>query len=359
MRVRVAKAILGVLLAAVAAGTATAATVGERHLVAHEAAAALRNASHNDDLRITVWYPAAPDAVEAPLDIGPPGKPLFTPGSAAADAAFEDARPRPVVLLSHGFGGTARIMAWFGTALARHGYVVVAVDHPGNNGRDPMTVGGAVLYWERPGDLAAALDRVKSDPSLGSHLDLNRIGAAGFSAGGFTALVEAGARVDFDRFLRFCEAHPDDGICAPQKEFQYSRSDAEAFFIQPAVAPARAHLKDDLSIPGVKAAFVMAPALVQSLDPDSLKAMRPPVRILLGDADKVAPPATNGQVAAALIPGAKLMALPHVGHYDFLAECTPAGNATIPVCPTEVPRAATHKMAIDEAVAFFDATLGK
>jgi predicted dienelactone hydrolase len=359
MRVRVAKAILAVLLAAVAVGTATAATVGERHLVAHEASAALRNASHNDDLRITVWYPAAPDAVEAPLDIGPPGEPTFTPGSAAADAAFEDARPRPVVLLSHGFGGTARIMAWFGTALARHGYVVVAVDHPGNNGRDPMTVGGAVLYWERPGDLAAALDRVKSDPSLSSHLDLNRIGSAGFSAGGFTALVEAGARVDFDRFLRFCEAHPDDGICAPQKEFQYSRSDAEAFFMQPAVAPARAHLKEDLSIPGVKAAFVMAPALVQSLDPDSLKAMRPPVRILLGDADKVAPPATNGQVAAALIPGAKLTALPHVGHYDFLAECTPAGNATIPVCPTEVPRAATHKTAIDEAVAFFDATLGK
>jgi predicted dienelactone hydrolase len=359
MRARVAKAILAILSAALAAGAAMAAAVGERHLVAHEASAALRNASHNDDFRITVWYPAAPDAVEAPLDIGPPGAPTFTPGSAAPDAPFEDARPRPVVLLSHGFGGTARIMAWFGTALARHGYVVVAVDHPGNNGRDPMTVGGAVLYWERPGDLAAALDRVKSDPSLGSHLDLNRIGAAGFSAGGFTALVEAGARVDFDRFLRFCEAHPDDGICAPQKEFQYSRSDAEAFFIQPAVAPARAHLKDDLSIPGVKAAFVMAPALVQSLDPDSLKAMRPPVRILLGDADKVAPPATNGQVAAALIPGAKLTALPHVGHYDFLAECTPAGNATIPVCPTEVPRAATHKTAIDEAVAFFDATLGK
>jgi predicted dienelactone hydrolase len=55
--------------------------------------------------------------------------------------------------------------------LARHGYVVVAVDHPGNNGRAPMTVGGAVLYWERPGDLAAALDKVKSDSSLGPHRD--------------------------------------------------------------------------------------------------------------------------------------------------------------------------------------------
>jgi hypothetical protein len=83
MRVRPPTAILAMLLVARAAGTAAAATVGERHLVAHEASAALRNASHDDDLRITVWYPAAPGAVEAPLDIGPPGKPLFTPGSAA------------------------------------------------------------------------------------------------------------------------------------------------------------------------------------------------------------------------------------------------------------------------------------
>ena len=119
------------LLVALATGTAAATTVGERHLVAHEASAALRNASHDDDLRITVWYPAASGAVEAPLDIGPPGKPLFTPGSAAPNADFEDARRRPVILFSHGFGGTARIMAWFGTALARHGYVVIAVDHPG------------------------------------------------------------------------------------------------------------------------------------------------------------------------------------------------------------------------------------
>ena len=115
------KAILAMLLAALVASPAAAANVGERHLVAHETSAALRNASHDDNLRITVWYPAAPNAAEAPLDIGPPGKPLFTPGSAAPDAAFEDARPRPVILLSHGFGGTARIMAWFGTALARHG----------------------------------------------------------------------------------------------------------------------------------------------------------------------------------------------------------------------------------------------
>jgi predicted dienelactone hydrolase len=352
-----AKAILAMLSGA-AVWPAAAATVGERHLVAHEASAALRNASHSDELRITIWYPAASGATETPLDIGPPGKPFYTPGSAAPNADFDDARPRRVILLSHGFGGSARIMAWFGTALARHGYVVIAVDHPGNNGRDPMTVAGAVLSWERPGDLKTALDAAKADPAIGPHLDLNRLGAAGFSAGGFTSLVEAGARVDFGRFLKFCDAHPDDGICAPQKEFQFPRSDAEALFAQPAGAAELTHAKDDLSVPGVKAVFVMAPAIVQSLDPQSLKTMPAPVAILLGDADKVAPPETNGEVAAALIPGAKLTVLPRVGHYDFLAECTSAGDAVVPVCPTDVPRAATHKAAIDGALALFGATLG-
>ena len=37
---------------------------------------------------------------------------------------------QPVLLLSHGFGGTARIMGWFGIAMARAGYIVIAVDHP-------------------------------------------------------------------------------------------------------------------------------------------------------------------------------------------------------------------------------------
>jgi hypothetical protein len=51
-------------------------------------------------------------------------------------------------------------------------------------------------------------------------------------------------------------------------------------------------------------------------------------------------------------------AVPRVGHYDFLAECTPAGDAVVPVCPTDVPRAATHKAAIDDAWALFGVTLG-
>ena len=45
-------------------------------------------------------------------------------------------------------------------------------------------------------------------------------------------------------------------------------------------------------------------------------------------------------------------------HYDFLAECTPAGDAVVPVCPTDAPRAETHQAAIDEAIALFGEALG-
>jgi len=54
----------------------------------------------------------------------------------AADAPFADAARHPLILVSHGFGGVARQMTRLGAPLARAGYVVVAVDHPGTNGRD-------------------------------------------------------------------------------------------------------------------------------------------------------------------------------------------------------------------------------
>jgi predicted dienelactone hydrolase len=331
--------------------------VGERHLAAINPTAALRDAAHSDRVRVTVWYPAVAGAVERPVEIGTPGHPLFKPWASAQDSPFVDNKHRPVILFSHGYGSTARVMGWFTTALARAGYVVVAVDHPGNNGHDRMTVAGTVLFWERPGDLAAALTTVEHDPQIAPHLDPARLGVAGFSAGGFTALAATGGRVSLDHFRAFCTSHPGDGVCKPQKEFGVSRAQFRAFLQTPAMAAEKARANRDLSIAGVKAAFVMAPAVVQSIDPASLKRIAIPVSIILGDADQVAPPPTNGEVAAALIPGAKIKILHGVGHYDFLPECTPEGDATFYFCRTAVPRAGTHQQAIAEALALFDRTL--
>jgi len=347
-------------LAAAASALALAAhagPVGERHLTTTDATAALRDAEHRSTVRVTVWYPAAADAKEERIDLGPPGKPLFTVGAVAQDAAFADARPRPVILFSHGFGGTARMMGWFGVPLARAGYVVVAVDHPGNNGLDKMTAAGAILSWDRAQDLRAALDAAKADPAIGPHMDIKRLGVSGFSAGGFTSLVSAGAKVDMSRFLAFCRANPTDGVCAPQKEFVLTMDDAQKALASPELAAEAAHAGDDHTIPGVRAAFAIAPAIVQALPPEGLAKIKVPVAIILGDADPVAPPATNGLVAAKAIPHAELKVLPGVGHYDFLSTCTPAAK-DVPICTAKVPQDPTHAAAVDMALAFFKRMLG-
>jgi predicted dienelactone hydrolase len=340
-------------------GPAFAGQVGERHLTAVNPTAALRDAGHRDTVRVTVWYPAAADAKEESLDIGPPGNPLFKVGSAAPDAAFADNERRPVILFSHGFGGSARMMAWFTLPLARAGYVVIAVDHPGNNALDQMTVGGAVMFWDRPGDLAAALSAARADPAIGRHLNVDRLGVAGFSAGGFTAIAATGAHVDRARLQAFCNANPDDGVCRPQKEFPLSTQQMLAALNSPELAPEAAHSGDDHAIHGVRAAFAIAPAIVQAFDPASLKMDETPVAIILGDADPVAPPDTNGRIAARDLPHAELKTLPEVGHYDFLAACTPAGVAATPLCADKAPQEPTHQAAIDMALAFFAKTLGR
>jgi predicted dienelactone hydrolase len=353
---------LGLLAVTAAVSIATAAQagpVGERHLQTTDATAALRDADHRPVVRVTVWYPAVATTKEERIDLGPPDKPMFLVGAVAQGADFVDAKPRPVILLSHGFGGTARMMGWFGVPLARAGYVVIAVDHPGNNGLDKMTAAGAIMSWDRAQDLRAALDAAKADPEIGPHLDPRRLGVSGFSAGGFTALVSAGAHVDMSRFLAFCRAHPTDGVCAPQKEFALSMDDAQKALASPELAAEAAHAGDDHAIPGVRAAFAMAPAIVQALPPEGLAKMKTPVAIILGGADPVAPPTTNGLVAANAILHSELKVLPGVGHYDFLATCTPAAQAVVPVCTAKVPQDQTHQAAVDMALAFFGKTLGK
>jgi predicted dienelactone hydrolase len=348
---------IGIVIA-VAGGNAHAAPVGEMHLVTTDASASLRDAEHRPEVRVTIWYPAAPDATEQKVTIGPPGKPSFDVGSDAPDAAFAPGQDRrPVVLLSHGFGGTARIMGWFGIAMARDGYIVVAVDHPGNNGVDKMTVAAVLLWWDRAEDLRAALNAAEQDKTIGPHMDLSRVVVAGFSAGGGTALLVAGARVEPGRLERFCQANPDDGTCRPQRELAFTRADAEEVLKRPDIQAEMAHAGDDHAIPQVRAAFVMAPAVVQAFAPASLQQMHVPVEIILGDADTVATPTTNGLAAAKMIPNVSLIRLPGVGHYDFRSSCTDRGRAIIPICKTKVPQADTHRQAIEAAEAFFSRQL--
>jgi predicted dienelactone hydrolase len=349
------KCLLGAaLLVLLSFQRADADPVGETHRVTTEKTAVLRDAERRDQLRVTVWYPATEGSVEQPLVIGPPDKPLFEAGSVAFDAPFADGGPRPILLLSHGAGGSALLTGWFGIAMAHAGYVVIAVDHPGDNFTDVKTTAAILLAWDRAEDLRSALAAAENDPAIGPHLDKARVGVAGLSFGGYTALVAAGARsFDFDRLIAFCTENPDDGVCRPS-------SDRKKTPDSPEIAAERARAGEDHRLPEVQAVFVMAPGPIQMLDPSSLVAMRTPVSIMLGEQDIDAPPATNGLIAAKAIPGATLLRLPGVGHYDFVDECTGAGRATFGrKCTFSVPQTDTHRQAIAAAQEFFARTLAK
>jgi predicted dienelactone hydrolase len=126
------------------------------------------------------------------------------------------------------------------------------------------------------------------------------------------------------------------------------------------MAAIAADRRADLSDPRVKAAFTIAPAVIQAIDFDSLRAIRRPVAIALGEADTVAPPGTNGELAAKLVPGATIDVIPGVGHYTFLPDCGP-GSSVLPAayCSEKpgVSRDAAHDRVTREAIAFFDRTL--
>jgi len=124
-----------------------------------------------------------------------------------------------------------------------------------------------------------------------------------------------------------------------------------------AVEAARA--SEDHHVPAIRGVFAMGPAAIQALRPESLERLAMPVAVILGDADPVAPPATNGLAAAKFIPGVQVKLLPGVGHYDFLGTCTDAGRAATPLCTATVPQDRTHKAATDMALAFFAKTLGR
>ena len=336
-------------------GTAHAHPVGETHRTIPLPSAVARHVDHRATMDVTIWYPAAAGAVERPETIGPPAAPYFRVAMVARDA--QPARgKRPVVLLSHGFGGSARMMGWLGAALAREGFITIGVDHPGNSDGDMSDV-GSIAWWERPRDMIAALRAAALDERFAPLIDRNRVGAAGFSMGGMTALALAGARIDPNNFDRFCSDEPNDGVCQKpaERKDQPDISRAEGVRLL-GLEDAQAHAAIGTALPGLKAALAIAPPS-QELSQDSLRRIRIPVVIVAGDADTVVPPRNHAIPAARHIAGAKLVLIKGAAHYSFLAMCTAAARGNGGACDHAPAQDVAHTAAIAAALTLFCATL--
>ena len=95
---------------------------------------------------------------------------------------------KPLVVISHGHGGSNLGHHDLAEYLASHGFIVATIEHPKDNFHD-TSGNGQPKSW-----LAAAPDQGNdqqacSPTRAGKPVDANRIGVAGFSAGGYTSLL--------------------------------------------------------------------------------------------------------------------------------------------------------------------------
>ncbi len=95
-------------------------------------------------MHVSIWYPTDTDRLPVLLGETPAfrGQPVVKDAEAVTG-------PHPLVLLSHGYGGSWRNLAWLASELVRKGYVVAAPDHPGTTSFD-MRPPEAVFLWEAP-----------------------------------------------------------------------------------------------------------------------------------------------------------------------------------------------------------------
>jgi len=115
-----------------------------------------------------------------------------------------DAGSFPLIVYSHGSGGIRFENLALFVHLASHGYVVVSADHPGDTLLDPGDDMTAVL-GNRPRDVSFLIDtfvdfNVEAGNFFAGAIDPTRIGASGWSYGGYTVLALAAGSFSLGTF---------------------------------------------------------------------------------------------------------------------------------------------------------------
>ncbi|MNQ27753.1 Alpha/beta hydrolase family protein [compost metagenome] len=294
-----------------------------------------------------------------PLDLQPMDAIAFYPSTGIEHSsqvggyriqASEDARVAigrfPMLMLSPGNTGTPLALHYLATSLARKGFVVVAVTHPGDNSRDHSRLGTLSNLYGRPIQISAAITATLGDPLLAPFVHADQVGVIGYSAGGETALILSGATPDLERLRRYCQERPDDrDACNTRGELIADRDD-----LQP-VADPRVH-----------ALMLMAP-LSLKFGRQTLAGVHIPVLLYSGDGDTLVALDKNAAALARKLPVAPdFRLLTGAGHFVFMAPCNEEQIAAMPALCTDadgVNREDIHRNLIAEAGRFFTQALGK
>jgi predicted dienelactone hydrolase len=128
--------------------------------------------------------------------------------------------PFPIIVISHGVAEDRETFAYAGRHLASYGFAVAVIEHPGSDAKKIQqfftgldSPPEAEELIDRPLDVKFVLDQLQrlndanenSTVNLKGKLNLQQVGAIGHSYGGYTALVLAGATIDFQQVSQLCD----------------------------------------------------------------------------------------------------------------------------------------------------------
>lgn len=273
-----------------------------------------------------MWYPcaASPGAIRA--------GPFILTG--VEDCPISGAK-LPLVVVSHGDGGQWWWQHDMAETLADAGFVVAAINHPGDTYFDMSRSADLAELVERPTDIKRLVDFMLGASPAASRIDPERIGFFGFSAGGFTGLVLIGANPDWAALTEYCQ----------RLQYRFPRCEQvrkKEFPTQPAAHDAR-----------IKAAVLADPAAVAFTAP-GLAAVRVPVQLWASErGNPFLTPASVAGLDRNLPAKHEYHVVLNAWHADF-ALC-PAFLKDDPGCK-DVPgfdRAAFHKQFDADVLAFF------
>ena len=297
---------------------------------AHAAGFQFQTVPDPDDrpIQTAIWYPSRDPPTRLPnLDMS-----VALNGAATGEAL-------PLVIISHGNGGTLIGHRDTAIALADAGFVVAAPMHTGDNFQDQSRLGAERWFTDRPRHIRQVIDYMLGDWTEYARIDPRRVGFFGFSMGGFTGLVVIGGTPDFARLRLFCANQPADFVCSFLRQ-----AGSEVLNNSP-------RLPVWLSDERVKAAVLAAPGLPIVFRPESIGRVNVPVQLWSAPADDRVPSLQVAELRRLLPAPVEYHSVPGAGHFAFLPPC--AISAELCTDPPGFDRAAFHVEFNASVVEFF------
>lgn len=219
-----------------------------------------------------------------------------------SDAATAD---KPVIVYSHGYSSIRTDLRYLAEHLASHGYVFVALEHPGSNAAN---LGSAAQgqtrflkpqeFLDRPKDITFVLDELEklnqtANNPLQGKLATNNVMAIGYSFGGSTALAIAGAELQLANLKQRCK----------DKLTIFSLGETIQCVAQE--LPENSYQLGDKRI---KQAIALSPTTSLIFGETGLTKLQVPTLILASSADKSTPALTEQIIPFTKIPSPKWLA---------------------------------------------------